>query len=441
MTRLSGWGRYPGADVALLRPGAPGDVKAALHDVDGVIARGNGRAYGDAAIGTRACLSILALDRVLAFDPGSGRVTVEAGMQVNDLIATFLPRGFFPPVVPGTCFPTVGGLIAADAHGKNHHRDGGFGDQVEALTLQLASGETCILTPENALFAATVGGMGLTGVVLDATFTLRRVESGLIRQQTIVAGNLRAAMAALDEGDAAQYSVAWIDASATGATLGRSLVFLGQHATAADVGAERAHASLAARPPARLAVPFDLPAFTLNRASVAAFNTLYFRKGAMRAGASFLVPHAPYFFPLDAISGWNRIYGARGFLQHQCVLPLATAEAALAEIMQRVAARGTASPLAVLKKLGAGHGLLSFPLPGFTLALDFAVSDDIFGFLDDLDAIVLRAGGRLYLAKDARQSRPMFEAGYPRLAEFRKIRQQVDPAGKFASQLSRRLGL
>jgi decaprenylphospho-beta-D-ribofuranose 2-oxidase len=440
---MSGWGRYPRVPSDVLRPSGTAAMRAAVLDHGRVIARGNGRAYGDAGIGATATVLSANLDHVLAFDPETGLVTVEAGMGLDDLIATFLPRGWFPPVVPGTRFPSVGGLIASDVHGKNHHRDGSFGDHVEALTLMTASGAVLQLsrTSEPDLFFATTGGMGLTGVILDATFRLIPVETGMIRQTNIVCGNLRAAMDALEAANAAHYTVAWIDCSATGADLGRSLIFLGEHASAADVGAAATQTSLRPEQRQSLAVPFDMPGIALNRLTIGAFNALYFRKGAARAGASFLVDHQPYFFPLDAIARWNRIYGGRGFVQHQCVIPEANAEDALAEIVARVAARGTASPLAVLKKLGQSHGLLSFPMPGYTLALDFAVSDDLLNFLGELDAIVLNAGGRLYLAKDARQSRNVFEAGYPGLDAFRAIRRRIDPDGKFASHLSQRLGI
>ena len=441
MTRLSGWGRYPTTETTLARPSTPEAARIATAELKGSIARGNGRAYGDAAIGTSSTISMKALDRFRSFDGEAGRVTVEAGVLLADLIRVLLPRGFFPKVVPGTCFVTIGGAIAADVHGKNHHIDGGFGDHVESLVLATAAGEVVRASRnENAdLFFATIGGMGLTGTILEATLDLRRVETGWIWQRTIVAPDLAAALAALDASETATYSVAWIDGAAKGASLGRSLVFLGEH-----VRLDELDGKALANPFPRLedpffSVPVDFPSFALNRWSVSAFNELYFRLGARRAGDPFLVAAKPYFFPLDGLGAWNRIYGRHGFLQHQCVLPADRGPAALAEILGRVTAHGNASFLAVLKKLGPSNGLLSFPFPGYTLALDFPLTRKSFDFLEVLDRLVVAAGGRLYLAKDARQSAATFEAGYPSLNRFREIRKMVDPSGRIRSCLAERL--
>lgn len=442
MTKISGWGRYPVIETDIVAPRTLEAVRIAAACTDGGAARGNGRAYGDAGIGARQTLQMAALDRIRTFDAATGRVTVEAGLLLADLIATFLPRGFFPAVVPGTKFVTIGGSIAADIHGKNHHRDGGFGDHVESLVLATAGGD--LIRTSRAehpdLFAATIGGMGLTGVIVEATLRLRPVETGWIHQRTIAAPNLAAAIAALDEGDSATYSVAWIDCVAKGASLGRSLIFLGEHAFVDQIPAERANTfpELSA---ARLTVPIDFPSLILNRWSVGAFNDLYFHFGARRAGEHFLIPAGHFFFPLDRIGAWNRIYGQQGFVQHQCVVPIALAPGVLTEILSRIAARGGASFLAVLKKLGRSNGLLSFPLPGYTLALDFPFTPGLLDFLDELDRLVVAAGGKLYLAKDARQSRATFEAGYPELQRFRDIRRSVDPNCHIRSHLAERLGI
>ncbi|WP_410217222.1 FAD-binding protein [Paracoccus sp. (in: a-proteobacteria)] len=410
----------------------------------GLVARGNGRAYGDAAIGTRRTLGVLGLNRMKAFDPQNGRLTVEAGVLLSDILAAFIPRGFFPPVVPGTKLVTVGGMIASDVHGKNHHCNGSFGDHVERLTLVLPSGETVTCGPdENVdIFRATIGGMGLTGVIADATFRMKPIETGWIRQQTIVADDLAGALRALDESDAATYSVAWIDCLSRGAAMGRSLIFAGEHASQDDVARTQPDADRLPQTPAgRLGVPVDLPAWTLNKASVAAFNKVYFRQGAKKSGDSFLVHWNPYFFPLDGVNRWNRIYGRRGFLQHQCVVPLVHAHAVLSEILERITRSGKASFLAVLKKMGAAGSLMSFPMPGYTLALDLRVTDDTFALLDEIDRIVVAGGGRLYLAKDARQSPHTFEAGYPNLGQFNNIREAIGAKGHLASHLSSRLGI
>lgn len=439
MTLVSGWGRFPVVDTDVLRPRSFAAIGEAVAGATGAVARGNGRAYGDAAIGAARTIAMTGFDRVRSFDPETGRIRLEAGVLLSDLIDTFGPRGFLPFVVPGTRFVSVGGAIAADVHGKNHHCEGGFGRYVDAILLRTGQGETIEVSREqnSDAFFATIGGMGLTGVILEATMRLRPVETGWIRERVICASDLDAAMRALEASDAATYSVAWIDCAARGHDLGRALIYLGEHARADEL-AEGADAFPAGKDPG-LAVPIDLPSMTLNRYSIRAFNELYYRMGARRAGGSHVVSLYPYFFPLDSIADWNRIYGRRGFFQHQCVIPEQGARAVLGEILDRVARRGDASFLAVLKKLGQGDGILSFPLPGYTLALDFPVKGDILNFLDEIDRLVVAAGGRLYLAKDARQSRATFEAGYPALPRFNAIRKSLDPAGHIRSKLSQRL--
>jgi FAD/FMN-containing dehydrogenase len=444
MIELAGWGNYPRIATEHLAPRMPAAVPALAAARSGLIARGQGRAYGDAAIGMASTLSSLGMNRMCGFDAATGQLTVEAGVTVADILNAFVPRGFFLKVVPGTKFVSIGGAIAADIHGKNHHRDGGFGDHVLSLRLVLPGGETvtCSRSDNAELFAATIGGMGLTGVIVEATLRMIPIETGWLRQETRVAANLDAAIAALDDTISATYSVAWIDCLARGSALGRSLVYVADHASAAEK--DRLGPQLPQFPAeraVRLSVPSFFPGFALNPLSVRAFNELYFRRGAARAGAPELVHWDQYFFPLDAIADWNRIYGSRGFLQHQCVIPAHNARAVLAEILDRVSRRGSASFLAVLKQLGDGHGLMSFPLRGYTLAMDFPITDTLFDFLDELDAVVVAAGGRLYLAKDARQSRGTFEAGYSGLGAFRDIRRRISANERLVSHLSARLGI
>jgi decaprenylphospho-beta-D-ribofuranose 2-oxidase len=442
---MTGWGRYPRFEAALVEPSSMAEAARLQEGLTGFVARGNGRAYGDAAIGTASCLSALGLDRFCAFDPVNGRVTVEAGVLLSDIVKALLPHGYFPTVVPGTKLVSVGGMIAADVHGKNHHGAGSLGEHIESFSLAIPNGSvvTCSAGQNPELFAATVGGMGLTGAILNATFCLSRVETGLVRQQTLVAPDLLSALELLSKHDDATYSAAWIDCLAKGRALGRSLIHLGEHASRSDVETlAPGSPPFPERGQTRLAVPWDLPRLTLNRWSVAAFNEVYFRRGASAAGRPFLSSIDAFFFPLDAVRDWNRIYGANGFVQHQCVVPAEHAEETLGEILERIAARGNASFLAVLKKLGpSSTGLMSFPRRGFTLALDFAIDKGIFVFLDEIDRLVAAAGGRIYLAKDARQSRDTFEAGYPDLQRFREIRRQIGADRRIASRLSERLGI
>lgn len=445
MTRFSGWSRYPVVDQPLHTASDPRDARAFSSGGTGRIVRGNGRSYGDAAIGASETLSMLKLDRMKNFDAASGLLTAEAGVLLADIIASFLPRGFYPRVVPGTRYVTLGGAIASDVHGKNHHRDGAFGNHVESLLIATPDGELLRASrSENAeLFRATIGGQGLTGTIIEATVRLMPVETGWIRQRTIAASDLDEAMRALEENDGATYSVAWIDCLARGAHLGRSLVFLGEHARAEELEGSALNKRFPKIAPPLLGVPFDFPSLALNRLSVRLFNEFYYRWGARRVGSPFQVDIDPYFFPLDGISNWNRIYGRRGFVQHQCVIPADKAAGVLSDMLERITRRGSASFLAVLKKFGAASdGLLSFPQPGYTLALDFPMTPGLLEFLDELDACVVASGGRLYLAKDARQSRATFDAGYARAADtFRSLRQALDPAGRVKSRLAERLGL
>ncbi len=442
MAVLAGWGNYPKISSELLVPQMPATVREVFRDRNGLVARGMGRAYGDAAIGTEFTVSSRALGRMRAFDSAAGLLTVEAGVTIADILAALVPRGYFLPVVPGTKFVTVGGAIAADIHGKNHHRDGGFGNVLDSVRLALPNGETATCSrSENAeLFRATIGGMGLTGVILDATIRLLPIETGWVRQETRVAADLDAAITELEKSADARYSVAWIDCLASGPSLGRSLIYSADHATLRDK--DLLGATLKAFPDVRHAgasAPDLFPGWFLNRPAVRAFNELYFRRGAAREGKISLIHWDPYFFPLDSLTNWNRIYGRRGFVQHQCVIPIDRARAVLPEILGRVSR--CPSFLGVLKQLGPGSGLLSFPLRGYTLAMDFPLTDTLFDLLDEIDNLVVNAGGRLYLAKDARQSSSTFEAGYPELRHFRDIRQQIGANKRFVSHLSARLGI
>lgn len=441
---LQGWGRYRNYDSEVLECLLPRSVRTMVPSGAGLIARGNGRSYGDAAVGEIATLMCGGLSRMKAFDPGTGILTVEGGTLLSDMLQAFIPRGYFPPVVPGTKFVTVGGMIAADVHGKNHHQVGGFGDHVTQFKLVVASGElvTCSRTENPELFFATIGGMGLTGVIVEASFKMKPIETGWILQKTTVAQDLGGALKVLQATDELTYSVAWIDCLATGKSMGRSLIFTGEHATREQVSSRMPQAEFfpATREP-KLSLPFDFPSWILNGVSVSAFNEMYFRAGARKAGAPSLVHWNPYFFPLDGIHRWNRLYGKRGFLQHQCVVPEGNALAVLGAMLERFVRSGKGSFLAVLKKLGRGGGLISFPTSGYTLALDLPATADVFPLLEEIDKIVVHAGGRLYLAKDARQSRQTFEAGYPQLSAFKELRRVIGADRRFRSHLSTRLGI
>ncbi len=439
--RLSGWGRYPVTDCKLLRPRNERDIVVALEKGP-VIARGMGRSYGDSALNPDGTLDMTSFSRMLAFDPENGQLTVEAGVVLGDVVEVFMPRGWFPPVTPGTKYVTIGGMIAADVHGKNHHKQGSFGNFVDWLDLLGPDGEVrrCSRRENSELFAWTIGGMGLTGVILRAAFRLQRIESGWIRQRTVVAPRLTDAMAAFDAADDWTYSVAWIDCLASGERMGRSVLMLGEHAGLPDLDPTRRRAPFETPARRRLQVPLDAPAWALNTWTVRAFNALYYASGRRRQEFS-LVDCDSYFYPLDAVLGWNRLYGRRGFAQFQCVLPLEASKDGLSQLLKTISAAGQGSFLAVLKRLGAQDGRFSFPMKGYTLALDVPINRTALRLLSELDRVAVDHGGRFYLAKDARMTKETFGRSEPRAASFRAMRAERSVESRFRSVQSERLGL
>src|SRR5579872_4602313 len=439
---LSGWGHYPICESDVFRPEKFAELAAVVSaNSHKLIARGAGRAYGDAALNADSrVVDLQRLNRMLDFDAETGILHAEAGVTLDEIIRVFLPRGFFPAVVPGTRYVTLGGSVAADIHGKSHHRESSLGTQVLWFDLMLASGEVrrCSREENGDLFWATVGGMGLTGVILELALRLRRVESAYIKGEIIRVANVDEAIENFERTDQ-QYgcSAAWIDCISTGGSLGRSVLHVGDFAARdalpANLRLEPLHAKEKTSPP----VPFNLPNFALNSLSMRAFNIGYYAIHRNRNDS--VTPYDVFFFPLDSIHNWNRIYGKRGFVQYQCVWPLEESRAGLIETLEAISGSGRASFLAVLKKFGAQEGMLSFPMPGYTLALDFPVTDGLLEFLDRLDEMVLKRGGRVYLAKDARMRPDTFRAMYPKLNEWRAAKAQADPNNHFSSTLSRRL--
>lgn len=438
---LSGWGKWPRLPCRLLTCRGRQDIAAAITGATALIARGNGRSYGDAALNPAATLSMLRHDRLHDFDPATGLLTCDAGVLLADILEVFVPRGWFPTVTPGTRLVTVGGMIAADVHGKNHHAAGTFGETVDSLRLMAGDGAVhhCSRSENADLFAATCGGMGLTGVIVDATFRLIPIETGWIRQETVKAKNLDAVLAAFETAGGWPYTVAWIDCLARGRNMGRSLLYRGDHVPLEHLPAPLRAAPLA--PPRRpaLTVPLNCPAPLLAPWAVRAFNAAYHAAG--KPGTR-LVDWESFFYPLDGLRDWNRLYGRRGFAQYQCVLPKAAGEQGLRALLDCISAAGQGSFLAVLKLLGKqNRNLLSFPLEGYTLALDFPIGAPTLALFPRLDEIVGRHGGRLYLAKDARMPAGMLRSGYDRLDRFLRIRDHIGATGRFSSALSRRLGL
>lgn len=427
---LQSWGRYPRAAQRVLRLR---DRFAPLPAFEGhALPRGNGRSYGDVCLDDGGTLlDVRSLDRFIAFDPVTGILCCEAGVLLGTILDLLVPRGWFLPVLPGTRFVTVGGAIANDVHGKNHHAVGSFGCHVRALELLRSDGTRRICSSEEnpGWFAATVGGLGLTGLVTWAELQLKAVPGAWFDTETIRYNRLDDffELSARSESRFV-YSVAWVDCTARGATLGRGVFSRGNHSAAPR----------AAKAPREgcLRMPVTPPFPLVNSLTLRAFNGLYFHR-APRTSRRSPQHYRPWLFPLDGIRDWNRMYGPRGFLQYQCVLPPPTARDGVRELLDRIAASGTGSFLAVLKQFGttASPGLLSFPRPGTTLALDFANRGPVtFTLLDRLDEIVSAAGGAVYPAKDARMSGARFRGYFPAWRQFSEF---IDPA--FSSGFWRRV--
>jgi FAD/FMN-containing dehydrogenase len=432
---LSGWGRYPVVEAELFTPSTVGEVQRVLRSsgVGRFTPRGLGRSYGDSSLG-HAMLSSARLAHFLSFDDLTGLLHCGAGVSLNDILEVFVPKGWFLPVTPGTRFVTVGGAIASDVHGKNHHVSGCFCDHVEFLDICLDADRVVRCSPrqEPDLFRATCGGMGLTGMVISAAIRMKRIGGSFIDQTTYKAGDLGESLDLFDAHADKPYSVAWIDCLAQGDTLGRSLLMIGDHAAAGE---------LRAGPSPRISMPVDMPSALLNPFSIRAFNELYYQR-IRKSPVNGRVHYAPFFYPLDSIGEWNRMYGRQGFTQYQFVIPKGAGREAMASILRRIAESGKGSFLAVLKAFGKQNAnLLSFPMEGYTLALDFKIEKSLFPLLEKLDAMVLDYGGRLYLTKDARMSGETFRRGYPGWERFREVRERYGVLARFQSMQSRRMGI
>ncbi len=430
---LTAWGRLPmpgqeriGEDLEALTRGA-------------VLSRGLGRSYGDSSLPAAAGDDVVCTrlgNRILAFDEQSGVMRAEAGLCLADVIRLFLRRGWFPPVTPGTKFVTLGGMVASDVHGKNHHREGCFGAHVRGLRMRLADDSVVDCSPtENAdLFYGTLGGMGLLGHVLEVTFVLHKIPSGWLWVDSERVPNIDRYLEGLTRAaPLSPLTMGWIDCLSRGKSLGRGILMAGRWATPDETRG----APLPVKRDRTL--PFALPNWALNPLTAKAFNQAYYWRHLSQK-ASGLVPFEPFFYPLDAILHWNRAYGARGFTQYQCVLPRAAGPGAVRELLALVAKLGAASPLCVIKDCGPqGRGVLSFPLEGTSVAIDMAVTGEIQRIVDSLNELVIAAGGRVYLTKD-RFTRPEhFRAMEPRLPAFLALREKWDPKRRLRSAQSKRL--
>jgi len=425
--KLNSWGNYPKvkSNIKVIDK----DIKQYLKQVDEFISYGNGRSYGDSALSSNI-LYCKPHNYFLDFDEKNGVLHLQSGVMLSEIIETFVPQGWFLKVTSGTKLITIGGAIASDIHGKNHHKEGCFSQCVEEFTLALPDGEIKTVKNGDELFYATCGGMGLTGIIVDAKIKLKKINSKYINQITIKTKNLKETFEAFEKYKDMPYSVAWIDCLATNNNIGKCLLMVGDFANDGKIDY---------KPKKRLNIPFDFPTFALNNLSVKAFNYLYYNK-AKDTESKQKVDIDSFFYPLDSIRNWNRIYGKNGFTQYQFILPFENSYEGLQEILTTISNSGKGSFLAVLKLYGeANDNYLSFPLHGYSLALDFKIEDGLFELLNELDKIVLKYNGRIYLTKDVRVSKETFEKGYPKIEKFRELRKKYNMDKKINSLQSKRV--
>ena len=431
--QLTSWGKFPYIEAKINKSTTNKTIEEQLYSSKNIIGRGLGRSYGDSALAENI-IDMNLMDHFHSFDAKKGLLTCSAGVSLDSILTTFVPKGWFLSVTPGTKFVTVGGAIASDVHGKNHHLEGSFSDHVVSIKLATVSEGIIecsrIVRPE--LFFATCGGMGLTGVILDATFRLKSIRSAYIDQKTIKVHNLQMALELFEEYEDTTYSVAWIDCLSTGKNLGRSLLMLGEHSETGDLITHKS---------GKLNIPLDMPPQLLNKYSIQAFNSLYYHR-LLKPVTENTVHYDPFFYPLDGIHNWNRMYGKTGFTQYQFVLPKSAGLEGMTEILTKIAESKRGSFLAVLKAFGKGNeNYLSFPIEGYTLALDFKLDKKLFILLDELDNIVKSFGGRVYLSKDVRMSEAMFKESYPQWHQFMSIRNEYQANNVINSLQSMRLGI
>jgi decaprenylphospho-beta-D-ribofuranose 2-oxidase len=437
---IANWGNYPVVESNEESFSFPDQLHRLLDAPTPFIPRGNGRCYGDASLAQRT-ISTLKYNKILSFDAAKGIFSCQSGLTLDQILEVIVTKGWFLPVSPGTKFITVGGAVASDVHGKNHHIDGSFSNHILDMDVTLSSGETLTCSPvmNPDLFEATCGGMGLTGMITRVSFQLKKMETSFIRQKQIKAANLEELIRLFDTHQHYTYSVAWIDCLKKGPHFGRSILMLGEHALLADLSEKQKQDPLRLPRKKQINFPFNLPSWVLNAFTVKAFNYLFYTKN-FKKEINSVISYEPFFYPLDAILHWNRGYGKNGFVQYQFVVPL-EAKQGLVEILNRISDKGLGSFLAVLKVFGKQESIISFPKEGYTLALDFPIRPGLLAFLDELDLVVLRYGGRLYMSKDARMKPEVLQSGYPDLRKFKDIVRKYNPDGRIRSLQSDRLFL
>ncbi|MCB0195289.1 MAG: FAD-binding protein [Anaerolineae bacterium] len=441
MKEISNWGNYPQVQVKFHEFEDLETLRKLITQSDEVIARGNGRCYGDSALAPEI-ISSLRYNKFLSFDKEQGIIRCQSGVLLSEILDVIVPQGWFLPVTPGTKLITVGGAIASDVHGKSQHKAGNFSDHLIDMEIMVGDGTIvkCSHTENTELFLTTCGGMGLTGVILNATMQLIPVETAYIRQESIKIHNFDHMMAVFEESENWNYSVAWMDCLARGKHLGRGFLTRGEHAKIEELSSKQQQKPLLISERLKLNVPFNFPSFALNTFSVTAFNTALYLKQPNGTVES-IESYDTFFYPLDSIQNWNRIYGKQGFTQYQFILPKAASREGVHRILDRIAESGHVPFLAVLKLYRQQNGYLPFGIEGFSLALDFPIKNGLFDFLDELDEIVLEYGGRLYLTKDVRMNKSMFTQSYPNVERFINNVRDLNHGNKFKSFQSDRVGI
>lgn len=410
--KITNWGKHPVVETNFIETSNISKIKKSIKESSTIIARGNGRSYGDNSLNKDNIFSTLRLNKFLSFDKEKGIFECESGVILSDILDTVIPEGFFLPVTPGTKLITVGGAIGSDVHGKNNHSEGCFGDYVLDFNMMIETGEIkkCSRTENSELFWNTLGGMGLTGIILSARFTLKRIQTAYIKQKVLKADNLEEIFDYFNQYKNYTYSVAWIDCLQKGNKLGRSILMVGEHADLTDLPTKWKGNPLHPKKKLKLNVPFDFPSFILNTLTVKAFNFLYYFKQRKKI-INNVVDYDTFFYPLDAINNWNRIYGKNGFIQYQFIIPENVGKQGMTEILKTIAQSGQGSFLAVLKlyKQGSVEAHNSFPIDGYSLALDFKINKKLPALVKELDEIVEHYKGRIYLAKDSMSKKSLID--------------------------------
>lgn len=439
--KLSGWGLFPVVDSKISTPTSIDFLKKEISSKSS-IARGNGRSYGDSAISSQNTIDMKKFNKIISFDNNKGLLVVEAGFLLADLLKIFIPKGWFPYVTPGTKFLTIGGMVASNVHGKNHHIDGSFSNFIEWIDLIDVSGKEvrCSKNKNKELFNWTVGGMGLTGIILRVSFFLRSIESSYLKTNTIICDNLKKTIKTLEDNINHTYSVAWLDSTSKNHYFGRSVVMLGEHATDLDVQKLNLNNNFPIFNNQKYSIPFNIPFNIFRYSIIKIFNSLYFNFLKLKSGPK-ITNYNKFFYPLDGIKNWNKAYGTKGFFQFQCVFPIENSIAGITDILKILSKNKVGSFLTVVKRLKDDDTNFSFPMNGYTISLDIPVSDSNHKIMKILDSVVIKYHGRIYLAKDGRILCSDYISIDKRYFSYKKFREANLMNVYFSSEQSKRLKL